>query len=184
MQPPDPKEELVTHLPFIRALATALVDDPSMAEDLVHTTVEKAWHGMARFQPGSDMKAWLFTIMRNTHFSQMRVAGREVCDTDGRAAATLVTAPVQEERLAFHDFLDALRSLPTEQRVALLLVGVVGYSYEEVADMCDVAVGTIKSRINRGRTRLASLMDMDANAVVLIDDKITMTLQNRQRGIW
>lgn len=179
--PPDPRDELVEHLPFLRAIALSFVSDAHNAEDLAHTTFRKAWLSLARFEPGMNMKAWLYTILRNTHYSQLRNAWREVSDTDGRAAMEQVEAPAHDGRLVFSDFLAAFHTLPRDQRIVLLLVGAHGYTYEEAAKMCDCAVGTVKSRINRGRRKVGSLLHFDAQHGVLIEDKMKVTIQSGQR---
>jgi RNA polymerase sigma-70 factor (ECF subfamily) len=113
------------------------------------------------FQPGTNMNAWLFTILRNLFRSEYRKRKREVEDADGGYAESLKSQPDQLGRVEFQEFRAALGQLPDEQREALILVGASGFSYEEAADICGCAVGTIKSRVNRARTRLAKLMHVD-----------------------
>ena len=114
----------------------------------------KAWANASSFEEGTNMRAWLFTIMRNTFFSQYRKARREVQDVDGEAAARLVAMPDQLAHLDLADFRARLERLPADQREALVLIGASGFSYEEAAEICGCAVGTIKSRVNRARRRL------------------------------
>src|SRR2546427_1341395 len=107
------------------------------------------------------MSAWLFTILRNLFRSEYRKRRREVEDGDGSYADALKTQPAQEERVEFQEFRAALAKLPSDQREALILVGASGFSYEEAAAICDCAVGTIKSRVNRARTRLSDLLSIE-----------------------
>ena len=113
------------------------------------------------FQPGTNMSAWLFTILRNLFRSEYRKRRREVEDTDGSYADTLKSHPEQGSRLEFNELRAALDKLPPDQREALILVGASGFSYEEAAAICECAVGTIKSRVNRARTRLADLLSIE-----------------------
>ncbi len=114
------------------------------------------------FQPGTNMSAWLFTILRNLFRSEYRKRRREVEDTDGSYAESMKSQPEQHSRVEFQEFREALSKLPPDQREALILVGASGFSYEEAADICECAVGTIKSRVNRARTRLAQLLSIES----------------------
>jgi RNA polymerase sigma-70 factor (ECF subfamily) len=114
------------------------------------------------FQPGTNMPAWLFTILRNLFRSEYRKRRREVEDADGRYAESLKSHPEQTGRVEFSEFRAALAKLPSDQREALILVGASGFSYEDAANICGCAVGTIKSRVNRARTRLADLLAIDS----------------------
>ena len=113
---------------------------------------------MTSFQPGTNLKAWLFTILRNEFYSQMRKRGREVQDSDGIMTARLAVHPSQHGMLDLEDFRAALELLPEDQREAIILIGASGFSYEEAAEICDCAVGTIKSRVSRARTRLQEIL--------------------------
>ena len=115
------------------------------------------------FQPGTNMSAWMFTILRNLFRSEYRKRRREVEDTDGSYAESLKSHPEQGSRLEFQEFRAALAKLPPDQREALILVGASGFSYEEAANICGCAVGTIKSRVNRARTRLADLLSIEGS---------------------
>jgi len=108
------------------------------------------------------MPAWLFTILRNLFRSEYRKRRREVEDAEGRYAETLKSHPEQTGHVEFNEFRGALAKLPSDQREALILVGASGFSYEEAAAICGCAVGTIKSRVNRARTRLADLLAIDS----------------------
>ena len=126
------------------------------ADDLVQETLLRALANIDSFQPGTNMSAWLFTILRNLFRSEYRKRRREVEDTDGSYAETLKSHPEQQGRVEFEEFRAALAKLPPDQREALILVGASGFSYEEAAAICECAVGTIKSRVNRARTGLPS----------------------------
>lgn len=170
----DPRDEIVEHLQALRAFAQSLTRNPATADDLVQDTVEKAWSKIDTFEPGTNMRAWLFTILRNTFYSLRRKRSREVEDGEGAHAERLSEKPAHDGRLVFGEFADAFAELPDEQREALLLVGASGFSYEEAAEMCGCAVGTIKSRANRGRRRLAELMHLDDEEPMEITDKVTV----------
>ena len=129
------------------------------------------------FQPGTNLNAWLFTILRNLFHSEYRKRRREVEDADGVYAARLSTQPEQGARLDLEDFKTALARLPPDQREVLLLVGASGFSYEEAAEICQCAVGTIKSRVNRARTRLAQLLAVESVDDLGPDDQTRAALQ-------
>ncbi len=177
-----PEEELVSHLPAMRAFAISLTRNKSAADDLVQDTIVKAWTNIAKFQAGTNMRAWLFTILRNTFYSERRKAKREVADVDGVVTAKLAEKPAHDGRLQFQDFKRAFETLPVEQRETLILVGASGFSYDEAAEMCGVAVGTIKSRANRGRKRLGELMGLDENGPVELTDRATMAVVASNSG--
>ena len=156
----DPRHELVGHLPALRAFAISLTRNPATADDLVQDTIVKAWTNLDGFVMGTNLRAWLFTILRNTFYSDRRKSRREVADEDNALAERLAEKPAHDGRLQFSDFKAAFATLPVEQRETLILVGASGFSYEEAAEMCGVAGATIKSRANRGRKRLAELMQL------------------------
>ncbi|WBU60037.1 RNA polymerase sigma factor [Paracoccus albus] len=170
----SPRDELVDHLPALRAFALSLTRDGASADDLVQDTIVKAWTNMDKFQPGTNLRAWLFTILRNTFYSARRKTKREVSDADGVHAARLATRPEHDGRLAMTDFRAAFAQLPDEQREALILVGASGFSYEEAANMTGVAVGTVKSRANRGRRRLAELLQLEDGEELEMTDRATL----------
>jgi RNA polymerase sigma-70 factor (ECF subfamily) len=167
---------LVDHLPALRAFALSLCRNSATADDLVQETVIKAWTNIGKFRPGTNLRAWLFTILRNTYYSQRRKLKREVADVDGVLAAGLAVKPDHDGRLQMTDFRAAFARLTDEQREALLLVGASGFSYDEAAEMCGCAVGTIKSRINRGRARLAELMHLSQDDALEMTDRATMAV--------
>ncbi|HEY8381860.1 MAG TPA: NepR family anti-sigma factor [Microvirga sp.] len=152
------RDGILKAIPNLRAFALSLSNNPDRADDLVQDTILRAWDKRSSFQAGTNLNAWLFTILRNSFFSEHRKRTREVADSDGEYAATLKTAPDQVHKLEVQDMRAALERLSPDHREALLLVGAEGLSYEDTAAICGVAVGTIKSRVNRARVRLAELM--------------------------
>lgn len=177
----DPKDELVEHLPALRAFALSLTRNAATADDLVQDTVVKAWTNLDKYQAGTNLRAWLFTILRNTFYSMRRKTSREVADVDGAFTGGLAEKPGHDGRLQMRDFLAAFAQLPDEQREALVLVGAQGFSYEEAAEMCGVAVGTIKSRANRGRSRLAELLHLSDDEAMEMTDGATMAVVSGSR---
>ncbi|PJE35957.1 RNA polymerase subunit sigma [Pseudooceanicola lipolyticus] len=172
----DPRDELVDHLPALRAFALSLTRNSAAADDMVQDTVVKAWTNMDKFKRDTNLRAWLFTILRNTYYSSRRKLNREVADVDGAFTGSLSVKPDHDGRMQLADFRKAFETLPDEQREALILVGASGFSYEEAAGMCGVAVGTIKSRANRGRARLAELLQLGENEPMELTDQATMAV--------
>jgi RNA polymerase sigma-70 factor, ECF subfamily len=154
------RKAVLSAVPSLRAFAISLCGNVDRADDLVQETLLRALANIESFQPGTNMSAWLFTILRNHFRSEYRKRRREVEDSDGHYAETLKTQPDQYGQVEFKEFQEALTQLPADQREALILVGASGFSYEEAANICGCAVGTIKSRVNRARTRLAELMNI------------------------
>ena len=155
---PQLKRDLIAAIPNLRAFAISLCGNPDRADDLVQETLVKAWSNLTSFAEGTNLAAWLFTILRNIYYSEYRKRRREVADSDGAIAARLATAPAQSGHIDFLDFREALQKLPPDQREALILIGASGLSYEEAAGVCNCAVGTMKSRVNRARNRLVELL--------------------------
>ncbi|AHD08503.1 RNA polymerase sigma factor [Phaeobacter gallaeciensis] len=176
----DPRDELVDHLGAMRAFAISLTRNTAMADDLVQDTLVKAWTNIEKFEEGSNMRAWLFTILRNTYYSLRRKRRREVEDADGVLSEQLSQKPDHDGRLNMRDFNAAFEQLNDEQREALVLVGAGGFSYEEAAETCGVKVGTIKSRVNRGRARLAELMNLDEDEPMELTDTVTAGIVSQQ----
>src|SRR5919108_196403 len=137
---PTFKSDLLAAIPSLRAFAVSLAQNSDRADDLVQETLVKAWDKQSSFQPGTNLKAWLFTILRNEFYSQMRKRGREVQDSEGAMTARLAVHPSQEGKLDLDDFRNALQQLPEDQREAIILIGASGFSYEEAAEICDGAV--------------------------------------------
>jgi RNA polymerase sigma-70 factor, ECF subfamily len=161
LQPPE-RDVMLAAVPSLRAFAMSLTGNADRADDLVQGTLMRAIANIDTFQPGTNMLAWLFTILRNLFRSEFRKRRREVEDADGSYADSLTSAPQQHGRLEFNELFAALAKLPLVQREALLLVGASGFSYDEAAAICGIAVGTIKSRANRARTVLAQLLMPDS----------------------
>lgn len=152
------KTELAGVIPHLRAFGRSLSGNADVADDLVQETLMKAWAARQRFQAGTNMRAWTFIILRNLYLSQMRRA-RFKGEWDDLAADKILAAPASQDRhVELADLQRALMLLPQPQREALILVGAGGFAYEEAADICGVAVGTIKSRVARGRVALEQIM--------------------------
>lgn len=155
----DFKAQLGAVIPHLRAFGRSLSGNRDLADDLVQETLLKAWAARARFQAGTNMRAWTFIILRNHYLSQMR-RSRFRGEWDDLTADRLLAAPAgQDKHIELADMQRALLQLPQPQREALILVGAGGFAYEEAAEICGVAVGTIKSRVARGRAALEQLMD-------------------------
>ena len=160
----DWRDQVVGMIPALRAFAWSVSRNGADADDLVQETLIKAWSHRDRFEAGTNLRAWLFTILRNTYYTAVVRRRREVSDEDDRHAKTLVSAPEQDWRLTMRALQASLDRLPLEHREALILVGAAGLSYEEAAEICGCPLGTIKSRVNRARTRLLKLMDVDGDS--------------------
>ncbi|HEX2136473.1 MAG TPA: sigma-70 family RNA polymerase sigma factor [Microvirga sp.] len=152
---------VVASIPSLRGFAISLTRNVEHAEDLVQETVLRAISKQDRFEAGTSLQAWLFTILRNNFFSAHRRSMREEEDVDGSHAATMIFIADQEDKVMIQDLEAALRKLPQVHREAIMLVGAEGLSYEEAAQALGCAVGTIKSRVNRARTCLAQQMGFD-----------------------
>jgi RNA polymerase sigma-70 factor (ECF subfamily) len=152
---PSVQDVMLAAIPGLRAFAISLSGNVDRADDLVQGALMRAMAHIDSFTPGTNMQAWLVTILRNLFLEEFRKRRREVEDADGSYEATLKSAPEQHVRLEFKEFVDALASLPLTHREALLLVGASGFSYNDAAAICGTAVGTIKSRVNRARKMLA-----------------------------
>jgi len=166
------EDGIAEHLPRLRRYARALLRDPAAADDLVQSCVERALGKKHLFKPGTDLRAWLFTVMHNVHVNlarkRMRTAntvsleqaGEQAGERAGERAGDLpVTPPSQEDALSVRDLAWALEQLPDDQRQAVLLVGLEGLSYKETAEVLAAPVGTVMSRLARGREKLRALLD-------------------------
>ena len=152
------KDQLAQVIPHLRAFGRSLSGSRDLADDLVQETLLKAWAARKRFQAGTNMRAWTFIILRNLFLSQMRRA-RFKGEWDDVTAAKILAAPASQDRhVELGDMQRALLHLPQPQREALILVGAGGFAYEEAAEICGCAVGTIKSRVARGRVALENLL--------------------------
>jgi RNA polymerase sigma-70 factor (ECF subfamily) len=157
------RDQIIAAIPGLRAFGLSLTARSDRADDLVQETLMKAWKHHESFEEGSNMKAWLYTILRNEFYTQLRKRKREVEDADGFYSNKVAVQAEQDGHLDMADLRVALAKLPEDQREAIILVGASGFSYEEAADICSVAVGTIKSRVSRARARLAILLQTGIN---------------------
>lgn len=172
----DPRDELVEHLPALRAFALSLTRNRATADDMMQDTVLKAWSNLDKFTPGTNMRAWLFTILRNNFYTSRRKLNREVADVDNVFSDKMAVKPDHDGRLQMMDFKVAFDKLPDEQREALILVGASGFSYEDAGEMCGVATGTMKSRVNRARNKLTELLKLDGTEALELTDTATMAV--------
>jgi RNA polymerase sigma-70 factor (ECF subfamily) len=152
---------MLSTIPDLRAFAFSLCGSRDQGDDLVQETLLRAWAHLADFQEGTNMAAWLFTILRNHFVNECRRRRRWVEDVDGQFAGKVTTVPEQDGWAISTDLHDALMRLPVHQRDAVILVGAAGMSLEEAASICACEIGTIKSRVHRARARLAELMAGD-----------------------
>jgi RNA polymerase sigma-70 factor (ECF subfamily) len=177
------KDALVAEIPNLRAFAASLSGSVTLADDLVQDALLRAWSNSDKFQAGTNLRAWLFTILRNAYYSHYRKRAREVQDTDSVYSGRIAVAGDQESHLDLADFRKALAKLPAEQREALTMIGATGLSYEEAAEICGVAIGTIKSRLNRARTKLAELLSAEgADAASLDPPPLVAPTERRSSG--
>ena len=164
-QPQDPardkafKRELVALIPHLRAFARTLTGDPTAADDLAQDAMMKAWDARASFEMGTNMKAWTFMILRNQFYSEKRRSWRQSQLDQEAAERTLVAIDDPAAPVALDELRMGLAMLPSEQREALVLVGAGGFAYEEAAEICNCAVGTVKSRVSRARRALQGILD-------------------------
>ena len=153
------KRELVALIPHLRAFARTLAGDPASADDLAQDAMLKAWDARASYQMGTNMKAWTFMILRNQFYSERRRSWRQTQLDQEAAERTLVATDDPSSPLALDEMRLGLAMLPPEQREALILVGAGGFAYEEAAEICRCAVGTVKSRVSRARQALQGILD-------------------------
>lgn len=161
---PDLRGSLAALLPDLRGFARFLVRDRAEADDLVQEAVVRALGALAQFQAGSNMRAWTFTILRNTYYEQARRRRSETRALLEQLPAVDGHAPAQDSQAALSELRRFVWALPPLLREALVLVGAQGLAYEEAAAICNVPVGTMKARVSRARTRLAQLMDGQAES--------------------
>ena len=152
------RDAILATVPSLRAFAVSLCGNLDRADDLVQETLTRALTHIDSFRPGTNLAAWLFTILRNQFRSEYRKRWREVEDAEGTLAQGLQSPPEQMGRVEFGELREALAKLPDDQREALILVGAGGMAYEEAAQVCQCAVGTIKSRVSRARRALEVLL--------------------------
>lgn len=164
------RDAIVELIPNLRAFARSLCSNPARADDLVQDTLVKALANMDRFQPGTHLRAWLFTILRNSYFSDLRKTRREIEDVDGQHAAMLADQPNQHGAADLEDFKRAFATLNDDHREVLTLVGAFGLSYEEAAEICGCAIGTVKSRLNRARKRLGDMLGVTPGDSIVAEE--------------
>jgi RNA polymerase sigma-70 factor, ECF subfamily len=152
------KASMLRELPGLRAFAIGLAGSGDLADDLVQETVLKAWRSRDRFEIGTNMRAWLFVILRNSFYSQTRRRGREVAEDELGPGERPAVGPEHDGVIALDELRRALMRLPSDQREALLLVGASGFSCERAAEICNCAPGTIKSRVSRARAKLNAML--------------------------
>lgn len=166
---PATRASMLAAIPRLRAFAVSLCRSPERADDLVQETVLRACEHIESFEPGTNMAAWLTTILRNRFYSEQRRRWREVEDAEGMHAATLMTAPNQLAGIEQRELRAAFARLPDEAREVLHLVVASGLSYGEVAQICGCAVGTVKSRVHRARARLIEMLALESPADLFAD---------------
>jgi RNA polymerase sigma-70 factor (ECF subfamily) len=158
----DINAQILVCLPHLRAFARSLAGDRDRADDLVQSAIQRALAAAAQFTPGTNFKGWIFTILRNVYFSELRSHRRLEVPIDEANLDSHATQPTQFAGLEFGEFRRAFDTLPPEQREALVLVGADGFSYEEAAAVCGAPIGTIKSRVSRARRELGRVMGAEA----------------------
>ncbi|HZC15771.1 MAG TPA: sigma-70 family RNA polymerase sigma factor [Caulobacteraceae bacterium] len=156
------KRELVALIPHLRAFARTLTGDQASADDLAQDALMKAWDARASYQMGTNMKAWTFMILRNQFYSEKRRSWRQTQLDQDAAERTLVAVDDPQAPVALDELRLGLGMLPPEQREALILVGAGGFAYEEAAEICGCAVGTVKSRVSRARRALQGILETGA----------------------
>ena len=157
---PELRDSLLGAIPHLRAFAISLTGNGDHADDLVQEAIVRGLSNLDKFEVGTNLQAWLFTILRNQFYNSKRRGRREIEDPDSVIAGSLSTLPEQHGRLDLRDLEMAVRKLSLEQREVVLLVGAEGLNYDEVAQICGTKIGTIKSRMNRARARLAELLHL------------------------
>lgn len=156
------RKQIVTLIPHLRAFARTLCGDATAADDLAQDAMLKAWDARASYQMGTNMKAWTFMILRNQFYSEKRRSWRQTQLDQEAAERTLMAIDDPSAPIALDELRSALKTLPDEQREALVLVGAGGFAYEEAAEICNCAVGTVKSRVSRARRALQASLDAGA----------------------
>ena len=152
------KAALIVEIPRLRRYARAMLGNPAAADDLVQDTLERAWSRLALWRVGSDLRAWLFGIMHNLRVDQLRRSSVSMTSID-EEEIDVPTRATQNDQLEMRDLESALRQLPDEQREILLLVALEEMRYEEIAATLNIPLGTVMSRLSRGRERLRQIMD-------------------------
>jgi RNA polymerase sigma-70 factor, ECF subfamily len=159
---PVVRDAMLAAIPRLRAFAISLCRNGDQADDLVQETLMRSCASVSSFSPGTNMSAWLFTILRNLFYSECRRRRRTFESLDDHLE-TLTEQPAQLARTEYLELRAALAKLCAKDREILVLVGASGFSYAEVAKICGCAVGTVKSRVHRGRARLAELLSIETS---------------------
>jgi RNA polymerase sigma-70 factor (ECF subfamily) len=159
---PEGEPDIVDLIPALRAFARTFCRDVSDADDLVQETLTKGLANLDKFEPGTRMKSWLFTIMRNSFCTRAKYAVREAPGLADCASGRPISEATQEWSVRSREVHDAINLLPAAKREVIMLVGVLGISYEEAAEICGCSVGTVKSRLNRARTSILQLLGEDS----------------------
>lgn len=162
-------DDILACLPHLRAFARSLTGDRDRADDLVQDAVLRAISAASQFTPGTNFKAWIFTILRNLYFNEFRRNRALMRPLEDADLETHATAPAQQAGLEFDDFRRAFNTLPAEQREALVLVGADGFRYEEAAAICGCPIGTIKSRVARARGEIEKLLGVGGRETATTD---------------
>ncbi|MBZ9846926.1 sigma-70 family RNA polymerase sigma factor [Mesorhizobium sp. CA14] len=158
---------VVDLIPALRAFARTFCRVPEDADDLVQETLVKGLANLDKFEPGTRLKSWLFTIMRNTHYTRIKAAAREAPGLLDCASSRPISEASQEWSIRSKEVYRAIQKLPEHQREVLMLIGVLGVSYEETAEMCDCAIGTVKSRLNRARASVVEFLDESSSQTLV-----------------
>jgi RNA polymerase sigma-70 factor, ECF subfamily len=174
------RDQLVAMIPQLRSFARGLCGWRDMADDLAQDTMTRAWSARASYTPGTNFRAWMFMIMRNQFYTSIRKSARMTSLDPEVAERTLIQMPEQQHHIHVADVTKALQNLPFEQREVLLLIGANGVSYEEASEIIGCAIGTIKSRLARGRKALAVLIDGTEEDVLAIERSITPRREGRR----
>jgi RNA polymerase sigma-70 factor (ECF subfamily) len=172
---------VVDLIPALRAFARTFCRIPDDADDLVQETLTKALGNLDKFEPGTRLKSWLFTIMRNTHYTRVKAAAREAPGLLDCASSRPISEATQDWSLRSKEVHAAIQKLPEHQREVLMLIGVLGVSYEETAEICDCAVGTVKSRLNRARAHVLELLD-ESSSQTLVERQDHLPEDSWERG--
>jgi RNA polymerase sigma-70 factor (ECF subfamily) len=175
------KADLVAAIPMLRGFARSLSGNRDRADDLVQETLAKAIANRDKYRTGTNLHAWLVTILRNQYYSEGRRRWREVSDAEGTHAARLTQKPGHDSHMEMLEFLGALQVLPPDQREALILVGASGLSYEEAAEVLGTRIGTVKSRVSRARARLETLLD-GGESYARDDEAVTKSMAQLRRA--
>jgi RNA polymerase sigma factor (sigma-70 family) len=164
---PDDRSSIVALIPALRAFARTFCRDVTEADDLVQETLTKGLANLDKFEPGTRMKSWLFTIMRNTFYTRAKARRREAPGLTDCASGQLVSQATQEWSVRSREVHEAINRLPPAKREVLVLVGVLGVSYEEAAEICHCSVGTVKSRLNRARASVLAFLGENSPATLV-----------------